>query len=171
MLILPLYFRIRTHCVIAAITQRRRLVHCPARVVGGGSSTGDRRVQGDDSVLLGVAGVSQKSSTGAGNETNAVDVRSVGSTQPQLVLHRRLVRAMQVDVNIHPGGSERVRRTSLLTCLDGRPCGVEGPVGVGEGEVYATRSVVGVHDADGGCDLGVRDVSTGNGCGLVDHMP
>ena len=69
----------------------------PARVVAGESSTRDRGVDYDDAVLIGTSGVSpweggipQESSAGTSNEADAVDVESISSTLPQLVLHRRL---------------------------------------------------------------------------------
>ena len=42
--------------------------------------------------VLEYGGVSQRSGAGTGNEVNVVDVQSVGSTLPQLVLHRGPVR-------------------------------------------------------------------------------
>ena len=81
----------------------------PAQVVWGRSSTGDRRVQHNHTVILGVAGVrrregrvSQQSRTGTRNEPDTVDVESIGSTQPQLVLHCSLVRATRTNVSDRP---------------------------------------------------------------------
>ena len=69
----------------------------PALVVGDGSSTGDGRVEHDNAIVLGVAGVrrreggiSQESLTGTGNEADAVDVQSLGTALPQLGFHRSL---------------------------------------------------------------------------------
>ena len=52
-----------------------------------------------------------------------------------------------------------------------KPVGVEGPVGAGEDEADATRSGVLIRDLDRVRDLRVRDMSTGNVSGRVDHMP
>ena len=51
------------------------------------------------------------------------------------------------------------------------PVTIEGPVGTSEVEADATRGVVGVHDVDGGRDLGVGDESTSKVVGLVDDVP
>ena len=62
--------------------------------------------------------------------------------------------------------------TSLLaetSCV--KPFTIEGPVGTSEVEADATRSVVGVHDIDGGRDLRVGDESTSKVIGLVDDVP
>ena len=63
-------------------------------------------------------------------------------------------------------------RVDLLAGTDlVEPVGVEGSVGAGEEKADPAGGVVGVHDADGGRDLRIRDVSARQGSGLVDHMP
>ena len=152
----------------------------PALVVGGGGSARDRRVEDDYTVVLGVAGVrrreggiSQESGTRTRIEPDAVDVQSVGPTQPQLVLHRGLERATNEDVSncVKKPSESAVRVYSLVGTGLIKPVGVEGPVGPGEEEADPARGVIGVHDAYGGRDLRIGDISARQGSGLVDHMP
>ena len=152
----------------------------PTPVVGGGSSTGEGRIEYDDTVFLRddrvppwKTGVSQEPNPGTGNEADGVDVESIGSTLPQPVLHLRLSGATRMNVtNCRENANGSVGRVGLRfgTSLV-KPGGVESPVGASKGEADATRGVVGVQDLDGGLDLRIGDVSVRNGCGLVDHMP
>jgi len=51
------------------------------------------------------------------------------------------------------------------------PVAIVGPVSTNEVKADAARGVVVVQDVDGGLDLRVSDVSSGDEAVLIDHMP
>lgn len=73
-----------------------------ALVVVGSRTAGNRRVEDDNAVVLGVAcvvggegSITKKSSTGSGRESNCVDVEGSSATLAESSLHRSLVRGVR----------------------------------------------------------------------------
>jgi len=106
-----------------------------AEVVRGRSTAGDAGEEDDNTIVLGLRGVgrgessiSQKTSSGARDETDGVDVEVLGCALAVGVLH---------------GGLDGGGRANGV-----EPVGVGHPVGGGEGEAEARPSIGGVEDAD-----------------------